>query len=139
MTSPAEGIGNILLAAGVHGGATGWSERLGDAGDVPKVIAIMDSGGRGGEVKVAIDYPSVQIIVKGSSASGGYVATYNKAREVYDVLQGIDTPNATWDELVSCVAMNQPAWLGRDDKDRPQFSLNFRLITEPNNIGHRPY
>lgn len=139
MTSPAEGLKDILVDAGVVAGATGWTWKVGGLGSGENEIAIIDSGGRGGEVKVAIDYPSVQILVKGAKEAGGYTAAFTKAREVYDALQGIDNPNGVWDELVSCVAVNQPAWLGRDDADRPQFSLNFRLITEPSNQGNRPY
>lgn len=136
--SPAEGLKAILEDAGVVDGVSGWVSRIGGTSDVAQQLGFIDTGGRGGEVKVAIDYPTVQIIVQGSKAVGGYSAGFEKAREVYDTLQAID-PQAIWDELDSCVAMNQPIWIGRSDNDLPKWSLNFRLITSPNNIGNRDY
>lgn len=139
MTSPAEGLADILEADGVIGGASGWLRKIGGLGQAEKEVALLDSGGREGEVKVAIDYPSVQVLVKGSKTDGGYVACYDKSREIYNALTGRDTPDADYPELVSCIAVNPPAWLGRDDKDRPMFSINFRLITEPSTVGNRTY
>lgn len=139
MTTPAEGINQIIVDAGLVGGASGWTSVVGGNMGQPKEVTLLDSGGRGGEVKVAIDYPSVQAIVVGSSAAGGYQAAFNKARSIYDLLLGIDTPHAAWDKLVSCIATNQPAWLGRDDGSRPRFSVNFNLIVTPEDIGNRTY
>src|SRR5690349_13147824 len=126
--SPAEGLEAILAAAGIIGGATGWEGRLGGLGTDGKQIAFIDSGGRPGEVKVAIDYPTVQLLVRGSKAAGGYSEAHAKAKAAYEALIGIPTPNGTWSELVSCTARGYINWLGRDDQDRPQFSLNFQLI-----------
>ena len=137
--TPAEGIIEILLAGGVLGGTTGWVDRVGDAGNAGNIAAFYDSGGRGGEVKVAIDYPTVQVITIGASAGGGYSAAFNKAKEIYNFLQGIETPNAAWPNLVSCVMMNEPLWLGKDESDRPRFSVNMRLIVTPENEGNRTY
>lgn len=140
MTSPAEGFKAILANLGVIDGATGWSGYIGDLPDTPhQAVTIYDTGGRGGEVKVAIDYPTVQVVVRGSPASGGYAAGYAKAQAIYDAMVGIDTPHASWDKLVSCVQMGFINWLGRDDTDRPRFSVNFRLITLPDNEGNRNY
>lgn len=139
MTSPAEGIRDILVAEGVLAGVTGWADRVGGLATSAKNVSLIDSGGRGGEVKVAIDYPSVQMLLVGAKVAGGYSDAYAKAKEIFDTLQGIDTPNATWSGLVSCVAVGQPQWLGRDDQDRPMFSLNFKLITTPENVGNRTY
>lgn len=137
--TPAQGIEAILIAEGVLGGVTGWTSTVGGLVDTGKNVTLIDSGGRGGEVKVAIDYPSVQAIVQGSKTAGGYVEAYAKAMEVYTALQGIPTPHADWPKLTSCVALNMPVWMGRDDRDRPRFSLNFRLITTPENEGNRTY
>ena len=121
MSSPGIGLSNILEAEGVIRGSSGWTASFGGSTDGINEVGIIDSGGAGGEVKVAIDYPSVQMIVQGSSGNGGYIATVNKAREIYNTLMGIDTPNADYDELVSCVALNFPAWLGRGDQGQPRF------------------
>lgn len=137
--SPAEGIRDILVACDVLGGATGWAWEIGAIRDTAKSVAIIDSGGREGEVKVAIDYPSVQLIIQGEKLTGGYSVAWDKASEIYKLLHGIDTPNQTWSELTSCVAMGYITSLGRDDSDRPRFSLNFRLITTPEDVGDRTY
>lgn len=139
MTSPAEGLRAIMVAEGVIEGATGWKGTVGGLTSADAQITFIDHGGRGGEVKVAIDYPSVQLIIRGSKAQGGYTAAFAKAKAAFDTLMGIDTPNATWAGLVSCVATSQPQWLGRDDQDRPMFSLNFKLITSPESDGNRTY
>ena len=135
MTSAAEGLKAILEGEGVFAG--NWYPRIGGLGTADWCVSLIDSGGRGGEVKVAIDYPSVQVLVRGSSSTGAYSATVAKAQEIYDTLMGIDTPRADWANLTSCVAISNPVWLGKDDKDRPQFSLNFRLIVTPENVGNR--
>jgi hypothetical protein len=129
----------LLEDRGVARGTTGWKGTIGGFSAEGQQISALDSGGRGGEVKIAIDYPSVQFLVRGDAGTGGYIAAYEKAKEVFNTLTGIETPNPVWDELVSCVAVNQPAWLGRDDRDRPRFSVNFRLITEPTEVGNRTY
>lgn len=139
MTSPAEGLGLILEDLGVLGGTTGWTKSIGLLQDIARSVALLDSGGRGGEVKVAIDYPSVQVLVLGDAAPGGYSAAYSKAKEVFDSLVGIDTPNGIWSNLVSCVALGFINSLGLDEKQRPRMSVNFRLITTPENYGNRTY
>lgn len=139
MTSPAEGIKAILAAESVVDGGSGWTGLVGGLSENAKCVALIDLPGRGGEVKVAIDYPSVQALVRGEAGAGGYSDAYAKAQEVYDTLQGIDTPNVTWTGLVSAVAISLPAWLGRDDSNRPRFSVTFRLITLPDNEGNRTY
>ena len=139
MGSPAAGIYDILEAAGLFGGATGWEGRVGGLTDngAPQV-AVIDSGGRAGEVKIQIEYPSVQILVRGSPEQGGYAAAYSKAEKIHAALQGIGQNPVQFARLTSCVAIGFINWLGRDASDRPQFSLNFQLITVPETQGNRP-
>jgi hypothetical protein len=137
VTTPAEGLKAICAATPTL--FTGWTATVGGTIEANNAVSFLDTGGRGGEVKVAIDYPSVQVIVVGSSTGGGYTAAFNLAKAIYNRLQGIDTPNATWANLVSCVAVSEPIWLGRDDASRPRFSVNFRLIVTPENQGNRNY
>lgn len=137
--SPAEGLKAIAVDLALLEGITGWRGFVGGTQDLDKNVGFLDTGGVGGEVKVAIDYPTVQAIVLGKKGDGGYHEAYTKARQLYDALLGIDTPVASWPNLVSCIALNQPVWLGRSDVGRPIFSLNFRLIVTPEDIGNRPY
>lgn len=138
MASPAVGIYDVLEAGGFFGGATGWSGRVGGLTDVNAQIAVIDSGGRSGEVKIQIEYPSVQILVRGSPGQGGYDAAYDKAEKIHAALQGIPQNPVQFARLTSCVAIGFINWLGRDESDRPQFSLNFQLITSPATQGNRP-
>lgn len=137
--SPAEGISAILEAAGLCGGVTGWASYVGQLGALDQAVCCFDHAGRGGEVKVAIDYPAVQIIVRGTKAQGGYSDAYAKAQEVFAALQGIDQNPTAYTNLVSCVARGQPTGMGRDENDRPMISLNFNLITNPDDDGYRTY
>jgi len=137
--SPAEGLRAIATALGLLGGSTGWKGLVSGLQGAPNVVAFLDTGGRGGEVKVAIDYPSVQVIAQGGTGEGGYGDAYTKARALYDALMAVDTPHVAWPYLVSCVAINQPLWLGKDDAGRPQFVVNFQLITTPEVEGNRTY
>ena len=140
MTTPAEGLKAICAAVtGLFGGSTGWVATVGGFSTTGKEISFLDSGGRSSEVKVAIDYPNVQVMIRGTKAAGGYSEAYQKAKEVHAALVGIETPNASWTYLTSCVARGDIIWLGRDDEARPRFSLNLQLITQPENIGHRTY
>lgn len=137
--SPSDGLASILVEAGIIDGTSGWSSQVGGLTNRSREVVFIDSGGKGGEVKVAIDYPSVQIIVQGSSTAGGYTEAHDKAIAIRDCLQAVPTPNEAYEELVSCVSVNYPAWLGKSDSDQPRFSLNFNLITAPINQGHRTY
>lgn len=137
MASPAEGIHAILQAASFFGGATGWVGKIGELGHDAPCIAVFDSGGGAGEVLIPIEYPSIQILLRGAAGQGGYAATYDRAEKIHAYLQGIPQNPLEMSRLTSCVAIGFINWLGRDSNDRPQFSLNFQLITEPVTIGNR--
>jgi Bacteriophage minor capsid protein len=139
--SPADGIRAILEAAGICGGATTWDSRTGALHtSQDRCVAVLDSGGRGSEVKIAIDYPTVQILVRADKNAGGYVAGYDKARECFIALQAINQNPAQFVNLTSCVVRGGITPVGRDDNDRPVFSLNFNLIvTIPGTEGYRDY
>lgn len=138
--SPADGILAILVDAGIV--STGWVGRVGalhTQANQDQSIAVLDNGGRGAEVKVAIDYPTVQVLIRGSKAAGGYSAGYAKAEAVLAALQGIDQNPSAYPNLVSCVVRGGITGIGRDENDRPLFSLNFNLITNPSDAGFRTY
>lgn len=136
--SPAEGISAILEGDNLIGGATGWSSAVAKLSGSGAQVAVIDSGGRGGEVKVAIDYPSVQILVRGKATAGGYTEGWEKARAIYAHLQAIED-QTEYPELVSCVAIGYINPLAMDENNHPIFSLNWGLIIEPSQIGNRDY
>lgn len=137
MASPAVGIHAILKAGNFFGGDTGWDGKIGELGDNAPCLAVYDSGGRAGEVLIPIEYPTIQVMVRGAAGTGGYAAAYDKAEKIHAYLQGIPQNPTEMARLTSCVAIGFITWLGRDESDRPQFSLNFQLITEPVTAGNR--
>lgn len=134
--TPARGIYNIL--EGVSGMFTGWTFNVGGVVDSPdRQISLIDTGGFAPEVAVAIDYPSVQVFGIAESTAGGYEALYQKMVAVRNALLGIPSRPALWTELDSVVGLGHILPLGRDERDRPQMSCNFRLIVSYSTSGYR--
>lgn len=136
--SPPEGFENILVAANQVNGATGWPLYIGTfPSSVDQAVLIIEGGGRQPEVAIAIDYPALQILVRGKKNS--YAAARLKAQEIFEVLQALPTgptPLAEYPELTSVVARTAVTWVGFDE-DRPVFSLNFNLIVCYETQGNR--
>jgi hypothetical protein len=143
MTIPSVGIADILIAAnlGIMPVATmavnAWpiySGQLPTARD--QAIAVIDRPGLMPEVKVAIDYPSVQLLIRSSRV--GYIAARTKAEELFNALQAIPDGGAHFPELTSCVASTGIVFAGFDPSERPVHSLNFNLIvSHPAPVGYR--
>lgn len=135
MIDPAVMFKDLLETAGVgtFAATSGWSIIIGemiDDGDFPDTaIAIAESGGEGANPKWLLDFPHVQVRVRG--APNGYQATRTKVAEVQDALLGIASQDVTGGRLVSVTAIGGINPLGFDSHRRPDFTLNFRLITEP--------
>jgi hypothetical protein len=133
--TPAKGIKDILDNAGVD--TTGWALTVGRLLDKDRQIAVLDSGGLNPEVKMSIDYPSIQINVLGSKGPDGYPEAYAKAKAIRDAIQAIPSAPAQFPELTSCVQRGGINFLGYNENDRPRFTTNFQLITEPAPAGYR--
>lgn len=132
MADVAAGIKDLLVTAGVgtFGAASGWSifiEHMPDSPDTS--ICIYHGPGLTPNPKWAVDYPGIQIIVRG--AEGGYVAFRQKAQDVKDVLLGLPSQDLNGDRWVGIWSQGDLASMGVDEKKRPKFSLNFNLIIEP--------
>lgn len=136
MSSPAEQVAN-LLSASVVGGSSGWLLRIGKKDEsADRQIIFYDVGGGNPNPKWAVDFISIQALVRGVPDS--YGETWTKAREVRDALLGIDSLTLTsGDRLVSITMMGDIAMMGYDTNSRPELSVNFRLIVEPVVTGNR--
>jgi hypothetical protein len=132
---PGSGIRDILIAAGVL--PDGWTVQMGQLADTDKSIGIMDSGGLSAESRLSIDYPAVQVLALGGRGPTGYPDAYTKLIQIRDALVGIPAAPAAYPELTLCRQVGHIVPLGRTDSDRPKFSLNFQLITEPAPAGYR--
>jgi hypothetical protein len=138
--TPEEGITEVLEAAGLGEAAPTANPWPIFEGQFPEetsqCILVKVNGGRQPEVRIAIDYPSLQILVRSSKMN--YVAARDKAQAIFDALQGIPSAPAAYPELTSVVAVNQPIFVGYEqDAERPVWSLNFNTIISKAPVGHR--
>lgn len=135
MTAPSISIKDVLVAAsiGVFGdiGAS-WPIWIGRMPEKPdNAILLTDSGGGNSEAHWLLDFPTVSIIVRNTN----YLDGYNKAKEIKDKLHTLPSQTINGDRVVSCLIVGDINYLGTFDKDRPNFSLNFRMIIEPANAS----
>jgi len=130
MASPADQIASIIPTT-VLGGTTGWTTKLGKITQDPNQLAVFyDVGGASPNPKFRLDYRSMMVIVRGNP--NDYAGAYQKAQDLKDVLLGIDPQDmASGDRLDGITMMGDIAFMSYDDKERPQFSLNFRVFWEP--------
>lgn len=136
MTSPAEDAKDLLVAAGIgtFGGTSGWVIRLNKEEDSPHThITIYDTGGKEPNPRYLLDYPSLQIRVRGSTADPQ--AARNKAKEVKDALLGLPSQDVNGNRWVSVLGLGDIQHLGFDEQGRILFVVNFSLILQPDQTG----
>jgi len=120
-----------LLAA--HVNVSGWTIEIGSLPDSPnKLISINDTGGLEPNPKWLLDYPTLQIMVRGEM--NGYLDTFREAKAVKDLLLGVASQDINGDRWVSVLMNGDLAYLGLDDSSRSLFSMNFSLIIEPQSV-----
>src|SRR5690606_5849257 len=123
---------DLLVTAGIgtFEAASGRGIWIGKEPHQPdQAVVITRTGGLPPDPKWLLDYPKYQIRVRG--AKDNYAQALSKAEDIKDVLLGIDSQDINGDRLVSVTMTSDIAFIGYDENDRPHFSLNFRLITEP--------
>lgn len=148
MSSRAFEIKDLLVAAGVgifnytgNDGVT-WSLNVAKRPNKPdRTITCYDSGGRSPNPQWLVDYPRVQVIVRGGpndyeALTGGSGAD-GKVDDVVNALLGIDSQTINGDIWVSIAMAGDRNFIGFDENDRPMFSLNFDLIINPATGTHR--
>ena len=132
MASPAESIKDLLVTAsvGTHNATTGWSIKVSKEEAKPDTqITVYDIGGASPNPKFLLDFPQVQVMVRG--AENGYQALYTKAKDVKDALLGRDSTTINGDVISGIIMDGDLNFLGYDENKRPRFSLNFSLFFEP--------
>lgn len=132
MSDISEGIKDLLVAAGVgtFAATTGWGIFISKMPDEPdSIVSIMETGGFPANPRWLIDYPSVQVMIRGDK--GGYQAAKAKAVVVRDALLGLPAQVINGDRWDSITDIGGLIELGYDDSNRPKFSTNFSLIIEP--------
>lgn len=131
MALPSKGICDILTAHGfVFGGMADWAVFIGQLMNSPdRCVCITDSGGRVPDPKWLLDFPSVQIIVRGGP--NDYEAASNMMHQIKSLLLGLPSQQINGDQWNQINAASEPSLLGFDQNKRPEFVLNLNLIIEP--------
>ncbi len=129
MASPAEVAGN-QLGSTIVGGSTGWTLRVGNLIDIPdRQVVMYDTGGESPNPAWLVDFYTFQAIIR--TSPNAYGEGWTKAKEVKDKLLGMNSQTISGDIWVSVICKGDIGFIGYDDKDRAQFSINFRAIIEP--------
>lgn len=102
--------------------------------DLPhEAVAITPSGGNPQPTLLAFDEPTVQVRVRSSRFDPR--PGYERARAIYEALAGLDlilldAGGADEVFLHSCTPIqSDPAPIGVDDNDRPEWVVNFACVT----------
>ncbi len=118
-----------------HVGVSGWQLEIGAMPTTPdKIIMISDTGGQEPNPKYLIDYPTCQVMVRGIVS--GYLATFREAKAVKDLLLGVDAHVNKLDRIDGIIQNGDLGFVGRDESNRPLFSINFALFVEPQVVGN---
>lgn len=120
---------SALASFGPFGGSADWSTYVGrepvDTSGPVNCVTVYDTGGGQG-VLADLRNPSVQVRVRSSS----YDAGWQKANEAYEALVN-DLQSATEDAtILTWVAISDVTFIGRDDKDRSLFTVNFNMLRD---------
>lgn len=120
----------VSNSIGVIAASSGWGIYISEEPLEPDtVITLFDAGGLPPNPKWLLDYPSIQIRVRG--ARGGYVAARQKIVDIRDALLGLTSQTIGDTRWVSVTMPGDITPLGYDDSKRPLLVVNFRLIIEP--------
>ena len=128
---PSEHVKDYLVTKGyTFGGTDNWALYIGKQPENPdRVITIYDSGGLAPDPKWTLLYPSVQLRIRGDQQ--GYKDTALEARKLRHYLIGVPSYTASnTDRIVSITGIGDIAHTGWDDKNRPDFVFNLRMIIE---------
>ena len=111
--SPAEVAGGLLSA--ISGGVTGWVVKVGkQVAEPDQTITMYDTGGQSPNPKWAVDFPTIQALIRGKPNE--YGSAWAKAREVRDALLGIDSQTIGSDIWVSVTCPGDVGMVGYEGK-----------------------
>ena len=111
------GVGSLVFATNLF---------IGTMPELPDLcVGLYDTGGLGGdEAQSGTWYPTFQVRVRG--AVGGYQAGYELAQSIRDALHQLTNQTFNGTRYIYIFASGDILYIGKDDKDRPLFSINFR-------------
>lgn len=115
-----------LTGFGAFGGASSWSVHVGREPLTPvNVVTCYDTGGAPGPL-VDLRTPTVQVRVRASN----YDAGWQKANEAYATLVQVTKQAVTDANILAWSPSGEVTYIGRDDKDRPLFTVNFEMLRD---------
>ena len=79
---------------------------------------------------VELEYPRIQIGVRGSQPE----VTRLRAEQIYQSLMKIDNELLSGTRYLSCLPVDTPAMIGRDESGRFLSTINFRVEKELTNV-----
>jgi Bacteriophage minor capsid protein len=135
-----EGIKDILVSAGIgvfqpSAGSNDWHIIISRIKPNPdKMIVIYDTAGLPPEPGLDINYPGIQIVVRGMP--NGYKDTSVKSKRIKDEFLGMPKTTVNGDIWASVTMTSDIIWLGYDENERPSFSLNFQLIVHQGDLAN---
>lgn len=130
MTAPAISAKDFLIAAGVVAVSGAWTVKVGRLVDSPdQMVVVTDTGGQIPNPAYLLDYKTFQVLVRGKPDD--YSGAYDQAIKCKDVLLGMNPVDVGADRWSGVTGLGDIGFLRYDEKNRPLFSVNFRLFFEP--------
>lgn len=129
---PSIDVKDLLETAGIgtFAATSGWALAISrEPEDPDTTVTVYDVGGLTPDPKWLLDYPSVQVRVRGSP--NGYVAGMRKAIDVKDALLGVTPQVINGNNIRGIVAIGDIAFISYDEQRRPIFTQNWRLTVQP--------
>ena len=132
-TLPSESIKAIIIT-GLLGSATltaAWAVYVSaEPPETPNaVITVYDTGGRDPDPKWKLDYPNVQIRVRGEKSA--YSDAWIRTRKIRDLILGSNPQVIGQWRWESFLVVGDVNFIAYDQSRRPIFTINVRLIGEP--------
>lgn len=87
------------------------------------IITIYVSGGSSPSIPIDLEYPSIQVVVRNTS----YATCESKAYSIFNALHTTGNTSIEGSTYQGIYANQQPFSLGKDDQNRSEFVINFRI------------
>lgn len=140
MGAPSIDVKDILVGTTItssFASTADWGVYISQEPDQPsRSVTLYDSGGAGdANPKFLLEEPTIQIRIRGNPDD--YTAAYDKANDIRDTLLGRGSTTVNGTLYVGFWQQSDIIYLRRDERDRPIFVSNWRLVREPSSGTHR--
>ncbi len=129
MNSPSQDIKDLLenSATGLVFGTDLFVSQMPDDTNVhdKQIVTIYDTGGTDPDTYHTLERPTVQILVRGRAEK--FQTGYTLAETVYNQLHAIKNQTVNSTRYILIFATSAILFLGYDDNNRPEWSINFRI------------